>query len=96
MSPETIPCELAAKSLQGTHFPELEGEWFAWVRRCESRKACLTDEIITKKALSMAASHGLANFKASEHWIRRFKICMPSECEFYKAYSDSAKVDSSI
>jgi hypothetical protein len=73
MESETIPCKLAAKSLQGTHFPELEDELFGWVRRCESRKACLTDEIITEKALSMAASHGLANFKASEHWIRRFK-----------------------
>jgi hypothetical protein len=55
MESETIPCKLAAKSLQWTHFPESEDKLFAWVRRCESLKACLTDEIITEKALSMAA-----------------------------------------
>ena len=70
---EINPFKLSAKSFQGTHFPELEDELFAWVRRCESRKACLTDDIITEKALSMAATLGLANFKASDHWINRFK-----------------------
>ena len=38
--------KLSSKSFQGTHFPDLEHELFAWVRRCESRKACLTDDII--------------------------------------------------
>jgi hypothetical protein len=55
---EINPFKLAAKSFQGTHFPELEDGLFAWVRRCESRKACLTDDIITEKAMSMAASAG--------------------------------------
>ena len=70
---EINPFKLAAKSFQGTHFPELEDRLFAWVRRCESRKACLTDDIITEKALSMAATLGLTTFKSSDHWIRRFK-----------------------
>jgi hypothetical protein len=70
---EINPFKLAAKSFQGTHFPELEDELFAWVCRCESRKACLTDDIITEKALSIAARLGLATFKASDHWISRLK-----------------------
>ena len=65
--------QIGCKSFQETYFPELEDGLFAWVRRCESRKACLTDDIITEKALSMAATLGLATFKASDHWIKRFK-----------------------
>jgi hypothetical protein len=62
---------LAAKSL--TNFQELEDGMFAWVRRCESRKACLTDDIITEKRRKVAATLGLATFKASDHWINRLK-----------------------
>ncbi len=64
---EVNPFKLAAKVFQGTHFPELEDELFAWVRRFESLKTCLTDDLITEKALSMAATLGLASFKAFYH-----------------------------
>ena len=71
MKSEINPFKLEAKSFQGTHFPELEDELFAWVRRSESKKAFLTDDIITEKAI--AQTLGLSTFKASEHWIKRFK-----------------------
>jgi hypothetical protein len=52
---EINPFKLAAKSL--TNFQELEDGMFAWVRRCESRKACLTDDIITEKASAVYGSN---------------------------------------
>ncbi len=46
---EVTPFKLAAKKIQGTHFPDLDDELFAWVHRCESRKACPTVDIITAR-----------------------------------------------
>ncbi len=51
----------------------MEDEWFAWVRRYESRKAFLTDDLIMEKALSLAATLRLASFKAFHQWINCFK-----------------------
>ena len=62
-----------SKSIQRSHFPDLEHDLFSWVRRCESRKACLTDDTIIEKAKAMAETHGLANFKASAERIRRVR-----------------------
>jgi hypothetical protein len=46
---ESNPFKLNAKSFQGSHYPELEHKFlFAWFRRCETRHAAITDDIITE------------------------------------------------
>ena len=56
---EINPAKLAAKSFQGTHFHELEHELFAWVRQCESRKACLTHDKISRPVIFSPWMHVL-------------------------------------
>ena len=65
--------KLTSKSFQRSHFPDLEHDLFAWVRRCESRKSCLTDDTIIEKAKAMAEAYGLANVQAPTEWIRRIR-----------------------
>ncbi len=45
---ESNPLKLNAKSFQGSYYPELEHRLFAWFRRCETRHAAITDDIITE------------------------------------------------
>ena len=51
---ETNPFKLKAKSFKGAHYPELEHELFVWIRRIETKKACLTDDVIMEKARAIA------------------------------------------
>jgi hypothetical protein len=46
---------LKAKSFQGAHYPELEHELLIWIRRMDTKQACLTDDVIVEQARAMLA-----------------------------------------
>ena len=47
---KSTPASRLPKASKRSHFPDLEHDLFAWVCRCESSKACLTDDTIIEKA----------------------------------------------
>ena len=64
----------AAKSFQGAHYPDLERELLAWLCQIQSREACLAYDELANKAMVLAKTIGAPTFRASQSWIKRFKV----------------------
>lgn len=53
-------------------FTTIEIELNDWIKEMRSRCACISGLLIKNKALSIATSNQIANFKASNGWLERF------------------------
>ena len=70
---ETSHYVLSMKTKHAPEFPELENQLWAWFRRNETKQAAITGDLLKIKALRLAGELNLAEFRASEGWIRNFK-----------------------
>jgi hypothetical protein len=70
---ETSHYVLSMKTKHATDFPELENQLWAWFCRNETKQAAITGDLLKIKALRLAGELNLAEFRASDGWIRNFK-----------------------
>ena len=61
------------KTKNAPEFIELENQLWAWYRRNETKHAAITGDLLKLKALRLAGELKLAEFRASDGWIRNFK-----------------------
>lgn len=54
-------------------YPIIDDELFKWIEVVEEKNAFYNENILKKRALEIAKSHNISDFKASNGWIHRFK-----------------------
>ena len=54
---ETDPFPFKSKAIQGSKYHKLELELFSFFRHNETKKACLTDDVLTEQDRAIARAH---------------------------------------